>query len=334
MKASTSRSRLPSNETLLTQIDAVAKTATAAEVAEVEKLIAHAREAKQGDAPYNITFTPAMAGLLFTRHNKWNRVWEVKKIIEHARRMSGGAWKWNGEGFSFYTDGNVGNGQHRLGAAAIANYTLTVPVVFGVDPASVDTIDDTSGRSGAEHAAMDHLKNTGVKESILKTAASYFAKLPNPIPFELLGSAAEVHVAIRKYDGLLNQAIEIGEASRKGCAAPALTKNNAAKTAFTMLYGEWPTEVVTGSLHRVQEGTATESEGGVDAPLYQARVIIDSKTARGKPYPIVKQIGVIIKAATMMQQGVRMSRQTLQKEIDKELPSPIYQPAETQQAAE
>jgi hypothetical protein len=254
------------NESTFARIDAVAKTATAEEVAAVAKLIERAKASIQETAVVKIT--PAMAALVFVDHNGWNRQWKAKKVNEYARRMKAGAWKWNGEGLSFYNTGDTGDGQHRLAAAALAGFTLNVPVAFGVEPEAVDTIDDAPGRAGYDHAEMDHIKDTKSKQAILKAAAAYFAKVqPDPIEFDLVGSAAEFHRAIKKHDALLSKALDIADDCKRGCSSPVLKRPEAARTAFVMLFGGWPAERVAHVLHRLQQGTALDSEGGEMSPL-------------------------------------------------------------------
>jgi hypothetical protein len=117
-------------EKTLANIASVAAMATAEERAAVEEIIAQAKDGKKQMIIAKLT--PAMAALLFTKANDWNREWHPENSVELARRMTEGEWAWNGDSFGFYTTGNLSNGQHRLGAAVLAGLALEVPIVFGI----------------------------------------------------------------------------------------------------------------------------------------------------------------------------------------------------------
>jgi hypothetical protein len=313
------------------KILAVAATATAEEAAAIVSIVEHAK----GDASScSINeLTPTMSALLFTEHNGSNRAWTADKVLEYARRMSAGAWRYNGESLSFYKTGAIADGQHRLGGSALSGHTIKMPIAFGVDPDDVTTIDDGSARKGSDHAAMDGVKNPKRKESIVRTAATYFSKLVEPFPFPAVKSAAELTEAIKRYNTELTTAIELGDTSIVGMALPCLKPSSAARVAFILLLGRWPAEKIAHTLNRLQVGVAQEGDGGTESPLYAASQIIVAKS-KGEAVAAVKQIGWIVNAALKYEVGAVASARVLKAEVEKELPSPVFVPAATAQAAE
>jgi hypothetical protein len=99
--------------------------------------------------------SPATCALLFLERNKHNRDLSVPHVEELARRMTAGIWKNINATIGFYSDGEIGDGQHRLGAAALAGFTLIdYPFVFGMKHDAIDTVDSPKVRDGASHAKL------------------------------------------------------------------------------------------------------------------------------------------------------------------------------------
>lgn len=316
---------------LIEKIAAISNTVTPEEREIVDKIITRAKVGKR-DA-MTAKLSPAMSALIFRKANDWNRVWSAPKVLEYARRIHDKAWQWNGQGVSFYNTGNLGDGQHRLCAAALEGFTWETVIVFGVDPEAVSTIDDGSARQASDHAHMHGVEDAGRKQTIIRSASAYFAKVkPDPIKFVSVKSAAELAVAIKDHDPLLSKAIELGEASRVGRAGACLKPNEAARAAFVMLYGGWPPEKVTHDLASIQSGVANETEGGADSPLYVARKIIDMQS-KGDTVQAVKQIGWIVNAAIKFEAGDVASAKIIKNEVEKGLPNPKFTPGKAQQAA-
>jgi hypothetical protein len=312
---------------MLEKIQGIAATATPQEREMIDQIIAQARTGEQTTT--TATFTPAACALLVVKCNDWNRAFAVDTVHEYVRRIQAGQWKWNGQGVSFYKNGSLGDGQHRLMGHALAGATWHTSVAFGVDQADVVTIDNGRSRQAADHAGMAGVKDAGRKQTIVKTAGSYFAK--TGVVFAALKSAAELAAAIKAHDLTLSKAIELGDGCIEGLApgVPCLSRNECAKIAFVMLFGGWPTERVVRTLRRLQSGTAIEAEGGETNPLYVARGIIDAKT-RGQTIQAVKQIGLVLNAAMKVEAGTKASARVLKAEIAKELPTPLFAVLEKQ----
>jgi hypothetical protein len=317
-------------DALIEKITAISNMVTPQEREAVEKIVLRAKLGKRDSM--TVSLAPAMCALLFRKANDWNRVWSAPKVLEYARRIHEKAWQWNGQGVSFYTTGNIGDGQHRLCAAALENYTWETVIVFGVEPEAVSTIDDGSPRHASDHAHMHGVQDAGRKQVIMRTVASYFAKVrPEPIKFVPVKSADELSVAIKNHDAMLSRALAIGDASRVGRPA-CLKGNEAARFAFVQLFCGWPVEKVVHCLQSVQLGSVNENEGGADSPLYMVRKIIDAQ-AKGETVQTVKQIGWLVKASIMFDAGDIASAKVIKNDVEKGLPNPTFVAVEADRKA-
>jgi hypothetical protein len=338
----TATSKPPKAKTLSEQAEEtlrnVAATATAEDRKMVEKIITRAKAGQRGSEIF--TLSPAACALLFLSANGHNRTWRAtgpKSATEYARRMSEGQWKWNGETLGFYDTGNLSDGQHRLSGAALANYTLTTPIIFGVPLNAADTIDDGVARHGSDYAEMRGIKDAKRKQTIIKTAAAYFAKIDPPMDFEPVLTEAEVAAAIEVHDKTLTEALELAETSARNCAEPLLRDTEAARIAFVLLLAtpSWPPERIAFILRRLQTRTSLDSEGGEKSPLFMATEIIAAKV-KGKNLAAVKQVALVVNAALKFENGIKVAVRALKAEIEKDVPNPAYHAlnsAEQRQAA-
>jgi hypothetical protein len=319
------------HDTTLDKIKSVAATATAEETATFNEIVALAKAGKCASKVFSLT--PAVQALLFIKCNGHNRAWRntgPKSATEYARRMSSGQWKWNGESISFYVTALLSDGQHRLSGGALSDYTLVTPIVFGVALNASDTIDDGLARHGSDHVTMRGVKDGKKKQSIIATAGAYLGKAG--IPFDTLKSEAEIAAAIEAHNDTLSKSLEFAALSERNCATPLLSITEAARIAFVMLFGNWPHEKIAYVLRRLQSGTSLDTEGGEKSPLFIATEIIAAKV-KGKSLAAVKQVGLVINAALMIERGEKASQRVMRAEAEKEIPNPAFPSADLQQAA-
>jgi hypothetical protein len=318
-------------DSTLDKIKNVALNASAEDTAMFNEIVALAKAGACSSKVF--TLPPAVQALLFVKCNGHNRAWRgtgPKSATEYARRMSSGLWKWNGESISFYIDARLSDGQHRLSGGAISGFTLVTPIVFGVTLDASDTIDDGLARHGSDHVAMRGVKDGKRKQSIIATAGAYLAKAG--IPFDALKSEAEIAAAIEAHNQALSKALDFAGLSERNCANPLLSTTEAARIAFVMLFGSWPDGKIAHVLSRLQSGTSPDAEGGDKSPLFIAAEIIAAKT-KGKSIAAVKQVGLVISAAMMVERGEKSSSRTMRAEIDKQIPNPAFPLADVQEAA-
>ena len=110
-----------------------------------------------------ITLTPEIAKRYLSK-NKKNRSMS-SKVHLYAEDMKAGRWKENGESIIIDKNGVVKDGQHRLSATIISQHEWMVPIVTGVEPSVMDTID-----TGKNRSLSDILKLENVIRPVLSAA--------------------------------------------------------------------------------------------------------------------------------------------------------------------
>jgi hypothetical protein len=310
-------------ETLRTEITAVAAQATAADMELVDQIIARARAGKRDVAIY--TVSPAAMALIWLRYNPHNRDTRPIWVREIARRMNSGAWVWNNEAAGFYTTGNLSDAGHRFAGGAIAGYTWTVAIVFGIDQSAITSIDDGKARHAYEASKLTGMQLASLKERVLRQGFAYLKKWKSDIELPPIGSVAEMHAALARYDGMLSTAIEIGDASFQNVVNPVLKKGTALASAFVLLWGRWPEQRVAEKLAALNQGTSSLGESD---PVYVAGEAISDARKKADPKARLttnREIGVVLLAINMSETGVKATKKpTLLATVRKELPDPTY----------
>jgi len=109
---------------------------------------------------YEKVFTPEEAIDIVENRNDNYRKLKKDKATEYARMMKAGKWcEDNGEPITFYEDGRLANGQHRLYALHKSGVSLRFLVVEGVSKEATETIDMGFKRS-SEDAIRYKLRGT------------------------------------------------------------------------------------------------------------------------------------------------------------------------------
>lgn len=110
-----------------------------------------------GFATQIVDVTPQLADEMLKR-NTSNRPLNEKRAGTYARDMRDGNWQLNGESLKFSRNGLLLDGQHRLRAVQLAERTIPMLVVFGLNDAAQATMD-----MGAKRSVGDTLRMRGVK---------------------------------------------------------------------------------------------------------------------------------------------------------------------------
>jgi hypothetical protein len=103
----------------------IAATATDDERATLAAIL---RSIEAADLPAELTLTPAVCAGLFLRLHRGT--WNADRVHDLAQTMRAGAWHVSHQGSIGFGQDSVVDGHHRLAAAALAGYTLKVPVVY------------------------------------------------------------------------------------------------------------------------------------------------------------------------------------------------------------
>lgn len=311
----------------------IADVAARASEADKKALATLIAEAKQG--AYRIvvkSITPPMAASIFLEHNPHNRDWSPLWSEELARRQIEGQWRKNNATIGFYSDGILADGQNRCAAAALSGHTLETGVTFGLERDAITTIDGARGRHASDKAKLDGIKDAKRKEALVKTVSSYLVRSGDMTA--KLRSETEIAQAIETNNVVLEDAIEIGSASRENIVTPQLKDQQAQALAYLMLQSKWPARCIREELTLFQSGVSRDGEhatyfvaGDMLAKAREARSKKDQLTA-------VKELGVVVYAMVQTQKGVTsLQRYKFKDAVKKVLPSPLY-PGSEQQAAE
>lgn len=290
-------------------------------------------EARRGAYAATVkTITPGMGAMLFLNHNPHNRDWSPLWSQELQRRMTTGQWRKNNASIGFYADGVLADGQNRCVASALANFTMNVPVVFGIDRDAITTIDNGKLRHASDAVKLEGISHPKRKEALVKTVAAYMVKTGDRS--SQLRSETEIARQIERDNVMLEDAIEIGMASANNIATPQLKEAIACGTAYLMLKGNWPTSRIREKLAAFQTGV---SQDGENEPFFVAATVLgkarDARTKKDRLTP-VRELGVVMYAMTVSEKGITaVQRQKFKDAIKNELPSPAYPADLLQQAA-
>mgnify|MGYP003151051835 CR=1 FL=1 len=125
-----------------------------------------------------ILLTPQIAHK-FLEMNLGNRKLKNQKN-DYANQMKRGLWKENGEPIIIDTNGFVKDGQHRLHAVIIANYSYYVPLITEVSPDVMDTIDTGTNRSLNDILQLNGFKYAPSTAAAIKVILKHEAHSINP----------------------------------------------------------------------------------------------------------------------------------------------------------
>jgi len=247
--------------------------------------------------------TPGMAAAIFRFHNeRRNRRLDPLKARDLGGAMSRGEWKENSMTCGFYPDGNLGDGQHRMAGCALGGQSISLLVVGGLDPDSIDTIDRQTRRTTAEALDMKGISESKLKARIIRPVLDYKAQHAGQPRQRLTDQQLETIVADN--NDRLDLAIEIArEASHT--SEPAMTEINCAQAAFLLLEGLHDDDFIRKLLGETQRSEGNSDGSSVSLPLAQA---VGRKGRRDKTLPPRRRLGLICKAASLGSMGKTVTR--------------------------
>jgi len=114
-----------------------------------------------------ITLTPATAKQ-YLENNKANRPMSQQTVNFYVNEMRAGRWKENGESIIIDKNCVIKNGQHRLKATVVADYTWQVPLITEVDPDVMQTIDTGKSRSLSDVLTLSGYSQAAALAAITK----------------------------------------------------------------------------------------------------------------------------------------------------------------------
>jgi hypothetical protein len=129
-------------------LEAVA-AATDEDRAAVADLIKHGRSGSR--EPRLVTMTPGLAAIIFTRHNGQNRDFRESKALGFADLMTKRRFAYNTQTIGFLTNGNLGDGQHRVLGQILSGTTQVWNVAFGMQ---VEDIQPSTSEHPGRHPTI------------------------------------------------------------------------------------------------------------------------------------------------------------------------------------
>lgn len=119
-----------------------------------------------------IDVTPELAERWLAK-NPNNRNIRKAVIDGYARDMTTDNWVLNGETLKFDTAGRLIDGQHRLSAVIVANTSVPMIVVRGVDETVMDTVDAGAKRTYADALKLQGEENTTTLAAVARRAVMW-----------------------------------------------------------------------------------------------------------------------------------------------------------------
>jgi hypothetical protein len=246
-------------------------TATAADKARAKDI------SKSGKSPTKELITPAIAAVILTDHNVANRdaLKSSSTIISYKNQMLNGQWEEHHQGFGFYTDGTLADGQHRCYAMVMSGKSFNFVCTSDVKKQAIAMIDNGKPRKADAFLELegvsDATKKAGIAEAIMLYAYQ-FANDGKRTRF----INTEVIDFVKSNNAMLTRALEIGKSVSRVSDAP-LTAMQAAKLAAQYLSGGHSESFIVEALLEIQRGEAPYS----DCPTTTfGRVMQKSKNAR------------------------------------------------------
>jgi len=113
-----------------------------------------------------VTITKELANYYLSK-NIDNRKVKRSTLEFYKSQMAQGKWKENGEPIIIDKNGIIKDGQHRLLAVKATGHMFKIPIITGVEPDVMDTID-----TGTNRSAGDVLELNGFNDSVLMASLS------------------------------------------------------------------------------------------------------------------------------------------------------------------
>ena len=114
-----------------------------------------------------VTMTRDLAKDYLSRNTE-NRKIKKNSLNFYKNQMKNGTWKENGEPIIIDKNGVIKDGQHRLMAVVETGYAYRVPVISGIAPDVMDTIDTGVNRTASDVLELEGLKYSNTMASVVK----------------------------------------------------------------------------------------------------------------------------------------------------------------------
>ena len=198
------------------------------------------------------TVTPIQAALILEANSHNRRLSNAQFDLIMGILMRG-EWKRTHQGIAFYENGDLMDGQHRLGGCVLSGIPLSpIMISGGYGKDDNDAID-----AGAKRTAADATTLAGVSDAALKcTIVEQWMKYEHLMNYGkgITFTNHQVKVKAIQHDAALANAIALADAVLKTCAIAVMSKREIAARAFEMVQGGWSPAYVQDSADARQSG--------------------------------------------------------------------------------
>jgi len=303
----------------------VYKNASADDRKAAAALVERAKNGKRDAAV--TTITPGTAAVLFFDYNKQNRGWSYSDSESYASQITGNYWHFTGQGISFLISGNIGDGQHRLAAIALADQPIEVPVTFGMTEDAIIALDAQRRRQPSDFLDIVRKETDSKrKQQVVKRGFHYLAasaKDEEAARPYLLRNSSEVVRAVESNRHMLEEAISIADDSVRGRSNPTMSSSDAAGIVFALLVAGWNKAKIIADLDVLQTGI--DREGGA-SPLFVAADQLQKEAAKRERSSLTARYGAVVRAFQLHEQGAKAVRVSDIRSAmkPKNLPAPVF----------
>lgn len=116
-----------------------------------------------------IDLTPDVASNILSMNNN-NRPLSKATVAKYVSAMKRGEWALNGQPIIIFSDGTLGDGQHRCAAVVKSGISIKTAIVYGIDKESFPTIDGGKPRNNADALAIRGEKHYVMLSSAARSA--------------------------------------------------------------------------------------------------------------------------------------------------------------------
>lgn len=190
------------------------------------------------------TITPATAKEWLKEKNVNNRNVRQSLVDYYANEMIAGRWKDNDQAISFFEDGTLANGQHRLLGVAQSGVTIQTIVAYDLPKSAMSGIDVGGKRNAGDFLQLHHgVENAQNAASISRQIMSVFFYYQN---FTYSGDV--LLKVIRHYEDEIETATRTFHKFKQGRKAWVMAAVVIAMKTHKTQIEEFATAVATGEL--------------------------------------------------------------------------------------
>jgi hypothetical protein len=258
---------------------------------------------RSGAGSRRMVVTPAAAAIIVLHHNPLNRKLSFKKIEGLVHVIISGDWRaTHHQGAAVTSNGHLGDAQHRLISCALAGVSIGLLVTSDVPFDDIlDVVDTGTTRTPGQALKMRGWDRGEDAAPLAARLAAYIHQRTHGVKPQLPGLIVQRFA--RDNAKLLEDALSIGEKSKKDVSEPCLSAQDASMIASVLLFDGWDSTQAAGFLFEVQNGRAPYD----NAPTLPLERMLEAHNKlnnhKGKMTPM-ERVALSVKCASLFQDRV------------------------------